>query len=80
MEYISNKIFSVEDAFITRNNKANLTWEFFIDQGKKRQIKDPTIMRRWQYSLSAQEDEGNKLRNIPFTVIFPKNLIYPATS
>ena len=71
-EYISNNIFSVEDAFITRNNKANLTWEFFIDQEKKRQIKDPTIMRRWQYSQSAQEDKGNTLRNIPF--IFPKNI------
>ena len=27
-------------------------------------------MRRWQYSLSAQEDKGNKLRNIPFYSVY----------
>ena len=64
MEYISSNIFSVEGAFITRNNMDgnNSDWEFVIDQEKdKRQLIDPTIMRRWLYSLA--EDKGNKWRN-----------------
>ena len=64
MEYISSNIFSVEDAFITRNNmdRNNTDWEFVIDLEKDpRQLLDPTIMRRWLYNLSVEEDKGTRL-------------------
>ena len=59
MEYISNKkVFSVEDAIITRNNTAKSSWEFVIDQeNDERRLMDPTIHAMWVY---VKEDKGNK--------------------
>ena len=57
MEYISNnKVFSVEDAIITRNNTARSNWKFVIGQGKdERLLTDPTIHVRWVY---VKKDKG----------------------
>ena len=63
MEYISNnKVFSVEDAIITRNNTARSNWEFVIGQGKdERLLTDPTIHVRWVY---VKDVPNGQLRHI----------------
>ena len=63
MEYISNKkVFSVEDAIITRNNTAKSSWEFVIDQeNDERLLMDPTIHAMWVY---VKEDKGKSNKQI----------------